>query len=227
MPVEPHPAGDRVDGVVAADVLDEHQDLGAGVARWSRARSRGPRRPACRSSRAGARGRAARRASSATAWRRPAAGRRRSRPSGRRTPCPGRSRWSWCASPSSRRGRASPSRVLTATASDVPVDLHRDDVLDRVDQPLVAQVADGRAPRARRPASSASGAPACRRRASADARRRSASRATAPCLVDAPRRRTVAGRAASVTSGRYGAAGACVRTALTPSPRRRRRAASV
>ena len=33
--------------------------------------------------------------------------------------------------------------MLTTTAFDVPVDLHRDDVLDAVDEPLVAQIADG------------------------------------------------------------------------------------
>ena len=226
MPVEPHPAGDRVDGVVAADVLDEHQDLGAGVA-VGRERAAVDRAGLLVDRLVQAHAveqRVQRRR--ATAWRRPAAGRRRSRPSGRRTPCPGRSRWSWCASPSARRGRASPSGSVT------------DDRVRRPSRPAPRRCPRSRrraagcagsrwrAPRARRPASSASGAPACRRRASADARRRSASRATAPVSSIASTSK-VAGRAASVSSGRYGAAGACARTALTPSPRRRRRAASV
>ena len=171
--------GDRVDRVVPADVLDEHQDLARA------ARSFGGERAAVHG--AGLlvdRSRAARtRSSSAysvdrvSVASRAAAARCRSLPSGRRTPCPGRSRSSSCASRSSPRGRLSRARVLTTTAFVSQSTCTDDDVLDAIDQPLVAQVADrqrlGRGAQRHQRQDLA----ACRRRASADARRRSACRA--------------------------------------------------
>ena len=114
--IEPHVPRDRVDRVVASDVLDERQDFRAVPTRWTRARNHVRRPPACRWSRAG--GRFEQRVQRGLRQRRvvgkadvvdlP--------PSGRRTPCLARSRSSSCAWLRLRLEVLSPLRVLTTTA---------------------------------------------------------------------------------------------------------------
>ena len=140
-PIEPHLSGDRVDGVVTTDVLDEHEDFGARrFVGCERAAMHGARLLVDRLVQAHAveerierrlRQRRARRQAHRVDLLHQVA-EHRSLAAARRLGALGCLRFEIGQAVACRDG----------DGVDIPVDLHRDDVLDPLDQPLIAQVSE-------------------------------------------------------------------------------------